>query len=268
MPAPLKPSRNKNAESFSEDRLPARQHYPLSLGERLYMGAKEIRAWAYYGHRFYCPCCQRSFRKLLPFGVVLRPNARCPKCGSLERHRLLWLYLKQKTNLFTDRLRVLHFAPEAVFQNIFMSMPNLEYVSADLMSPLALMQMDITAVPFGDNAFDVILCNHVLEHVQDDQKAMTELFRVLKPGGWAILQSPLDMNRKTTFEDPLAVTPEDRLTVFGQHDHVRIYGCDYKERLENGGFTVRVDGFIHELDPALVSHFALPSEEAIYFCTK
>lgn len=226
-----------------------------------------LRSVFYSGQQFICPCCGGHFRKFLPCGVNPRPNAKCPKCGSLERHRLVWLYLKEKTNLFNENLKMLHIAPEILFAKRFSHTPNIDYISADLSSPLAMVKMDITNIEYEENYFDVILCNHVLEHVIDEQKAMKELLRVLKPNGWAILQVPLDSKRDKTFEDPTIVLPEDRERLFGQDDHVRVYGRDYKNRLEKAGFTVKVDSYVRELGSDMVSRYRLPDEE-IYFCTK
>jgi len=142
----------------------------------------------YFGLRFKCPCCDGCFRKFLFFGAKPRPNARCPRCGSLERHRLLWLYLRNKINFFSDHLKVLDIAPIHFFQKKCKKLKNLDYISADISSPIAMIKMDITDINLHDNQFDCIICYHVLEHILDDEKAMRELFRVLKPGGWAILQ--------------------------------------------------------------------------------
>ncbi len=222
----------------------------------------------YIGKQVTCSCCNGSFRKFLSYGVKARENALCPRCESLERHRLLWLYLKNKTNFFTDNLRVLHFAPEYFFQKTFKSMPNLDYISADLTSPFAMVKMDITNIVYEDNSFDVILCCHVLEHIIDDNRALMELFRVLKPGGWAILQAPIDLKRDKTFEDTNIVIPKDRERIFGQEDHVRIYGRDYKDRLEKAGFTVKVDAYGRELGDDMIKKYGLMKDEDIYFCTK
>lgn len=227
-----------------------------------------IKSLLYIGNRVVCPCCNGHFRKFLPLGINQRPNALCPRCGSLERHRLLWLYLKDRTNLFSDNLKVLHFGPEEVFQKAFRAMPNLDYISADLDSPLAMVKMDITDILYEDNSFDVILCIHVLEHVIDDQKAIRELFRVLKPCGWAILQSPSGLKYDKTFEDPDIVSPEDRERFYGQKDHVRIYGCDYKDRIEKPGFVVKVDSYVRELGGDMIRRHGLMEDEDIYFCTK
>ncbi len=218
--------------------------------------------------QFFCPCCERRLRKFDPFGVNLRLNALCPKCGSLERHRLLWLYVQHRTSLLAGHLTLLHVAPEAVLQKKLSSLRHLDYVSADLDSPMAEIKIDITDIDFPDHFFDAILCNHVLEHVMDDRKAMSELFRVLKPGGWAILQSPIDINREKTFEDPEIVSPEDRERLYGQHDHVRIYGRDYQEQLEEQGFIVKVDDFVGTFDVQSIKKYGLMEDEAIYFCLK
>jgi len=205
---------------------------------------------------------------MLPFGVVQRKNAQCPRCGSLERHRLLWLYLQSRTNLFSAKHRLLHVAPEPVLQQHIQAHPDIDYVSADIDSPLASIKMDLTAIPHHAQSFDVILCSHVLEHIENDQQAMRELFRILKPGGWAILQVPLDPERETTFEDPSITSPEDRLRFFNQHDHVRIYGRDYKDRLEQAGFTVYAERYVQELGEKATTRYCLDKNETVYLCLK
>lgn len=216
----------------------------------------------------YCPCCNGVFPAFIAGGPNLRPNAYCPRCGSLERHRLLWLFLREKTNFFSANLKVLHVAPEKIFQEAFKMLPNLDYVSADLASPLAMIKMDVTDIQFADNTFDVIICSHVLEHVPDDRKAMRELLRVLKPGGWAILQVPIDMNRSETFEDPGITDPAERQRLFGQDDHVRWYGRDYPERLRESGFEVNVQSFAREMSPESVQRAGIVLDEDIFFCLK
>jgi SAM-dependent methyltransferase len=221
-----------------------------------------------YGFQFNCPVCKGNFRKLLPFGVKLRPNARCPGCGSLERHRLLWLYLKNKTNFFTNNLRVFEIAPYSCLQNKFIKMDNLEYLSADIVSSIAMVKMDITDIKLADNQFDCIICYHVLEHIIDDTKAMKELFRVLKPGGWAIIQSPINHNDEKTYEDSRIILPEEREKYFGQKDHVRIYGSDYLKRLEKVGFIVKLDNYVKKLPVDAINKYGLDKNEYIVFCTK
>lgn len=217
-----------------------------------------------------CPCCHGSFSAFQPFGLVPRPNAQCPGCGALERHRLLALYLRERTNLFDaaiGTLAVLYVAPEAVMQSIIRPLPHVRYVSADLSSPIADERIDITSIPRPDAAFDVIFCNHVLEHVDDDRRAMRELCRVLKPGGWAILQSPMDSSLEATFEDPSVTDPRERERLFGQRDHVRLYGRDYGQRLAEAGFDVTIDRFSSTMPTAIRERSALP-EEDIYICRR
>ena len=159
-------------------------------------------------------------------------------------------------------------APEHCFLQRFEAMKNLDYVTADIESPLAKIKMDIHDIPFPDNTFDVAFCNHVMEHVRDDIRATSELHRVLKPGGWAIIQSPLDLTRDVTFEDNTITSPSEREKIFGQNDHVRVYGKDYGRRLEKGGFQVIEDDYVKKLDKSIVERYALPSAEIIYLCRK
>lgn len=221
------------------------------------------------GDKVECPICEISYRKFLPYGRLNpRPNALCPDSLSLERHRLMWLYLKEKTTFFTEPLKLLHIAPELCFIDRFKSMDNIDYTSADLDSPLADIKMDVHQIPFDENTFDVVFCNHVMEHVDDDIKAMSEIHRVLKPGGWAIIQSPQDYNRAETLEDPSITDPKEREKIYWQDDHVRLFGLDYGQRLAKAGFHVTEDHFVMEMDPKLVERYALPKQEIIYFCAK
>tara|TARA_B100000768_G_scaffold111999_1_gene103757 strand:+ start:123 stop:875 length:753 start_codon:yes stop_codon:yes gene_type:complete len=213
------------------------------------------------GIRFTDPIDGSSYRKFLPYGYQnLRQNALCPGTLSLERHRLLWLYLDRKTNFLTDAIRVLHVAPEQVFYRKFKSFSHWDYTTTDLHSPLADVKADICALPFEDNTYDFILCNHVLEHIPNDLKAMEELYRVLKPGGTAILQVPLEEDRENTFEDDSITDQKERTRIFGQYDHVRIYGQDYYKRLQEVGFEAIPMDFIKEVTEDDIQHFALPSE--------
>jgi SAM-dependent methyltransferase len=231
-------------------------------------GARRLRARLYAGEDYCCPCCGGRFRKLLSFGAVrARENVVCPGCGSNDRHRLLWMYLKEKTDFFTASHRVLHFAPEDFLQERFASLPNLDYRSADLHSPLAMDRVDITALPYQEAAFDVILCCHVLEHVPDDRQAISEIHRVLRPGGWAILQVPFQSRRERTYEDPAITDPAERQRVFGQKDHLRIYGQDYSSRLGEAGFQVTQDGWVRQLPREFVETHRLERTD-IFLCQK
>ena len=183
------------------------------------------------GKRFTDPIDGSSYRRFLPYGYQnLRENALCPGTLSLERHRLLWLYLTRETNFLNLSLKVLHIAPEQVFYTKFKMLRNWEYTTTDLHSPLADVKADICALPFENEYYDLIFCNHVLEHIPNDKKAMQELYRVLKKGGTLIAQVPLDENRDTTFEDDSITNKKERTQLFGQYDHVRVYGKDYYTR--------------------------------------
>jgi len=213
------------------------------------------------GNQFTDPIDGSSYRKFLPYGYQnLRQNALCPGTLSLERHRLLWLYLDRKTSFLTDSIRVLHVAPEQVFYKKFKSFSHWDYTTTDLHSPLADVKADICALPFEDNSYDLILCNHVLEHIPNDLKAMKELYRVLKPRGTAILQVPLEEDRENTFEDDSITGQQERTRIFGQYDHVRVYGQDYYNRLQKAGFKANPVDYIKEVTEGDIKRFALPTE--------
>ena len=223
--------------------------------------------WRHFGLARYCPCCRAHLRKFIPFGLIPRLEAQCPLCGSLERHRLIFLYITRKTNLFDGRQkRMLHVAPEPHLSQLFRKAEKMDYLSADLSSPEAMVKMDIMDIQYSDNTFDVIFCSHVLEHVPDDRKAMREFYRVLKPGGWAILQVPI--LAKATFEDSTVISREERQRLFGQYDHVRQYGLDYKDRLIDAGFCVTVADFVRQLEYRTVRRLGLMRNEDVYFCRK
>jgi SAM-dependent methyltransferase len=220
----------------------------------------------YRGSNVTCPVCGNSYKKFLPYGRINpRPNALCPSCLSLERHRLIWLYLKEKSNFFSSKLKVLHIAPEACFIKRFEKQHGENYITADIESPLAKVKMDIHKIPFEANTFDVVLCNHVLEHVDDDLQAMREIHRVLKPGGFSILQVPFfHPIPETTFEDPSITDPREREKIFGQDDHVRKFGRDYSRRLERAGLKAIEDHFVTNLSKDLRRKYGLADGEIIY----
>lgn len=241
--------------------IPARHRLPVRL---LYFRARSV---LFRGDAVHCPCCGGRFSRFLDVGSPRRAAA-CPRCDSRERQRLLHLYLHERTRLFSDPLRVLHVAPEDCLQPILRGLKNLDYLSADLSPGAAMVTMDLMDIRFPDESFDVILCSHVLEHVPDDRRAMRELHRVLRPGGWAILQVPVDPSRATTLEDPAVTAPAERAQLFGQSDHVRVYGRDYAARLREAGFAVQVVPFAADLPPAVARASGLDEHEQIFHCGK
>ena len=221
------------------------------------------------GNNFEDPINGKTYRRILPYGrIKSRENALAPDSMSLERHRLMWLFMKEKTNFFTEQIKVLHIAPEYCFIKLFKSMNNLEYITGDLISPWADIKMDVHNIPFNKNTFDVVICNHVLEHVEDANQVMSEFYRVMKPGGWGIFQVPIDKNNPFTQEDKSITDPKERERLYWQSDHLRLFGLDYGKKLESAGFKVTEDKFIDNLDPKLVKRYALPEGEIIYFCEK
>lgn len=228
-----------------------------------------VLAFFLKGNTFTDPIDGKSFRTFLPYGYgKQRENALSPSTLSLERHRLLWLYLKNETDFFTADKKVLHFAPEQCFLKQFKTLKNLDYTTTDLNSPLADVKADICNLPFSDNEFDVILCNHVLEHIPDDTKAIQELYRVLKPGGMGIFQIPQDLSRETTFEDDSITDKKKRAKIFGQYDHVRVYGRDYFDKLRSIGFKVEEVDYTSKISKEEITRYCLAKDEIIPVVTK
>ncbi|NIK91300.1 class I SAM-dependent methyltransferase [Mangrovimonas sp. CR14] len=221
------------------------------------------------GSTYTDPIDGKSFKSFLPYGYgEQRHNVLSPSTLSLERHRLLWLFLTKETNFFTDHLKVLHFAPEQAFYKRFRNIPHLDYTTTDLNSPLADIKADICNLPFDDNTYDVILCNHVLEHIPDDTQAMKELYRVMKPGGWGVFQIPQDLNRATTFEDNSITDKKERAKIFGQYDHVRVYGRDYFDKLRSIGFQVEEVDYTKTFEKEDIERYCLAQGEIIPFVRK
>ncbi|QEE48290.1 class I SAM-dependent methyltransferase [Flavobacterium alkalisoli] len=242
---------------------------PRPILIRLSYVARPALALALKGNTYTDPIDGKSFKSFLPYGYGhQRNNVLAPGTLSLERHRLLWLYLKNETNFFTAPKKVLHFAPEQAFYKRFRKQKNLDYTTTDLNSPLADVKADICNLPFEDNSYDLILCNHVLEHIPDDTKAMKELYRIMKPGGMGIFQIPQDLKRETTFEDNTITDPKERARIFGQYDHVRVYGRDYFDKLRSVGFRVVEEDYTKKITPADVERFCLAKGEVIPVCYK
>ncbi len=242
---------------------------PRPLLIKLSYVVKPILAQSLKGNTYTDPIDNKSFSKFLPYGYgVQRDNVLSPSTLSLERHRLLWLYLKKETDFFSKKAKMLHFAPEQAFYKRFKKMKNLDYTTTDLNSPLADVKADICNLPFENNNFDVIFCNHVLEHIPDDTKAMQEIFRVLKPDGMAILQIPQDLKRAKTFEDNSITNKKERAKIFGQYDHVRIYGRDYFDKLRKVGFKVDEVDYTKQLSAQEVDRYRLAKGEILPVCYK
>ncbi len=218
-----------------------------------------------YGNKVECSVCNKKFRKLLPYGYENpRDNALCPNCLSLERHRLIWYYLNHKTDFFSKKYKLLHIAPEQHFYARFKKLENIEYVTADIESPLADIKLDIQDMPFEDNTFDIVMCNHVFEHVPDDKKAMREVLRVLKPNGWAVLQVPQKEGATTTYEDDSITDIAERRKHFGQYDHLRLYGADYGDVLKSQGFDVKEVNIQAKIGETLSQKYGFPKNELLY----
>lgn len=244
---------------------------PRPILIRLSIVARPILAFLLKGNRFTDPIDGKSFRMFLPYGYGnQRNNVLSPSTLSLERHRLLWLYLQNETSFFTstEEKKVLHFAPEQEFYKRFKKQTNINYTTTDLLSPLADVKADICNLPFEDNSYDIIFCNHVLEHIPDDTKAMQELYRVLKSGGMGIFQIPQDLSRETTFSDDSIVDQKERAKIFGQYDHVRIYGRDYFDKLRSIGFKVVEEDYTTKLSAEQVEKYCLSKGEIIPVCFK
>ena len=249
-------------------------HIPRPALQRVAEWAVPVLGLLYIGRGKECPLCGCKRRKFLPYGYVSqRENALCPNCLALERHRTLWLWLINESDIGRGAValpRILHVAPEVAlmrkFRKMYASSPE-RYVTADLESPLADMHFDIQHIPIGDGEFDVVICNHILEHVEDDRLALREIYRVMRKGGWGVILSPIDTEREATFEDDTITDEAERTRIFGQYDHRRIYGRDYADRLREAGFEVYEYDYANALPPQQKELYAL-TDEVIYAVRK
>ena len=216
------------------------------------------------GKKYTDPIDDSNYSKFLSYGYkTVRKNALCPGTLSLERHRLLWLYLDRETNFLSSNLKVLHVAPEQVFYKKFKKLKNWEYFTFDLNSPIADIKGDLISTNFKDEYFDLIICNHVLEHIEDDKSALDEMYRILKYNGISILQVPINVKRENTFEDLSIKSKIQREKYFGQYDHVREYGLDFKDRVEQAGFKVEMINYSTKISQDLVIKYGLMKDDLI-----
>ncbi len=260
---------------------------PPVLGYQLKRSWLWIRHWWYIGNRYQCPVCGHHFRKMMPGGFDLpvlkekqivgggyRENDVCPYCLSTDRDRLIFLYLKYETDFFEKTNSLLHIAPEPALFRIFRKSPLLSYYPATKYAEgfyygSKIHTADLLDLQFDEASFDWLMCNHVLEHIQDDRKAMKEIFRVLKPGGRAVLQVPFSPILEYTYEDPSITSKEEREKHFGQFDHVRIYGRDYLSRLNSVGFQVfAIDQHTDFKHVTNIDNFATNPNEKLFICIK
>ena len=226
----------------------------------------DVKKSIFYGEVYYCPVCDSHIRRFESFGYM--DKAWCPVCAAMRWQRLAWLVLQQHTNLFQGTpTRMLHMAPEIAFEPRLRQLAHLDYVTADLYEPNVMVKMDVTENPFPDDAFDAIFCSHVMEHIPDDKRALSEFFRVLSPDGWAIFMVPIRMD-KLTDEDLSITNPKERERRFGQHDHVRLYGKDFEDRLNAAGFQVTLFGPKDVVDVSQPENMGLHEKEVLFYCRK
>ena len=263
-----------------------KKYIPYSIGKRLRGLWQIFQSYFYYGKTYQCPFCKSNLRKLLPGGYNLpvikekqiigagrRNNCICPRCYSTDRDRLIYLYLTNFTRIFTDKNKMLHVAPSGSLKALLQKITTLDYQEGikyheGFYYSKDISIIDIRKLDFEDNSYDIIFCNHVLEHVPEDHLAMTELYRILKPGGWAILQVPISKVLDKTYEDPTITGKKEREKHFGQFDHVRIYGSDYPKRLEVAGFKVEEILPVKDWEIDGIEKYAINQEETLYIAHK
>ena len=241
-------------------------HIPRSILQRGAGLAVPIMGLAYIGRGRECPGCGCRRRRFLPYGYVTsREDALCPRCLSLERHRMIWLWISRNSDLAESLPTLLHIAPEVSLMRHFRKMygKSKSYITADLESPLADMHFDVQDIPLADGSVDVVICNHLFEHVADDRRAMREIYRIMRHGGWGIMLVPEDRSRATTFEDDSIVDRDERTRLFGQYDHRRVYGRDYDERLREAGFEVERIAYATLLDDSERRLYAIGNDDMV-----
>jgi SAM-dependent methyltransferase len=234
-----------------------------------------------YPNKRYCPICCNETWEFLPTGITFIRNGACPYCYSVERHRTLWLYMENNTDILEKlsggggdtydygSINILHFAPEKCFYDKFINIKNCDYYPVDFNPQVWGIRdvVDIQNIKYNDNIFDAIFCTHVLEHIPDDYAAMKELRRVLKPDGVAFINVPIDTSLETTLENPEYNTPELREKYYGQDDHLRMYGKDYPAKLKSAGFAVKAISPNKGYSEKELYRYGLFKDETIFQCT-
>ena len=261
---------------------------PYQIVVSLKEAKQSIQSLFLSGKNFECPFCGGKYRKLLPGGVNLpffkdnkiigggrRVNMLCPRCHSTDRDRLIYYYLTSNSLLSKPNLTLLHIAPEPSLKKYLKGFSNITYTSGDKFEKgydgyyysKDTLSLDLTSLSFSDNSFDVVICNHVLEHIVNEKQALNEIYRVLKPGGWAIIQVPIASELVQTVENN-ADSDEKRILKYGQRDHVRLYGLDYLTRLKNHGFTVKDWSPAKHYDQSLINKYAINALEKVFIASK
>ena len=228
-----------------------------------------LRALLFLGSKYTCPCCGWKMRAFATSGTSFRQRALsyCPRCNAKARHRRIWLFMEEQTNLFSERLRLLEIAPKFSLARRFTKIPTIDYVAGDLHKhPNRNIRLDVRSLPFLTESCDALLCVHVLEEVAEDRQAMDEMYRVLKPGGWALVSVPTNMDAKT-YEDPSIVLPDERERAFGEPDHVRVYGYDLADRLRCSGFEVSLN-MASDVPNKKQRQYGLRNNENLFYCRK
>lgn len=243
--------------------------FSAKLRLRFHFIFNKLRGPLYYGNNYYCNCCNHNFRKFIPKGRIPRQNAECPNCGSLERTRLLLIFLQNNTDILKRSQKILHIAPEKCLSDIFKKLDT-EYTDGDIDPLMATHIVDITNIKYPDNYFDTIICSHVLGHVPDEKKGISELFRVLNRGGVAIIMTLINTNNNLTFEDENIISETDKARYYGEPNLCRLHGLDFQDRLSECGFKVNVIDYRKLIEKEVATKLSVGNgeRELIYRCIK
>lgn len=234
-----------------------------------------LRSLKYIGDAAYCPCCKGKFSKFLEVGPKKEPMM-CPRCRSNDRDRFFWFYLEKHPDFFQPDIKLLHISPETIYFNRFRMIPGVDYVAGDKFIlqfgntyPKGTIYIDITAMPeFQDNTFDFIFCSHVLEYIKEDKKSLKELYRVLKPGGKAIISVPINFGHYSTIEDDSVIDPKEQEHLYGDTGHLRYYGEDYFERVQAAGFKTEFTPVREFISEEMIKKSVIKPFDVVHLCHK